>query len=540
MNSLRFLRYIRWQSLPVLLFVFSTAASAQTNTPEPSVSKKTTSEQRTSRALEAARANPLELRAFLVRMPKGADLHNHLYGAIYAETWIRDGAEDHLCVDLAKLSFFKPQAMTFSIPPQPICGDGNIPAAQAFKDQHLYDALVDSFSMRGFVPTAGTTAHDHFFDSFARFGGNLNESRHLGEWLDELAIRGAIQNEQYLELMNTPDFHRAAALAKEIGWPDSGNSPTDFSKLRDGLLAHGLRDEVATASAAVDQAETLRNQLEHCGEKGEVAACRVQIRFLYQVLRGFPKEQVFAQTLLGFETAQADPRFVGINLVMPEDGYIPMSDYALQMKMVAFLHGLYPKVHITLHAGEIAPGLVTYEGLCCHVRLAVEEAHAERVGHGVDVMYENRPYDLLKEMSAKHVMVEINLTSNEVVLGVSGKSHPLPIYRKFGVPVALSTDDEGVSRIDLTHEYVRAVETYALSYADLKQMVRTSLEHSFLAGASLWNSPDAFTKTVSTCAREKPGDDKPSAACATFLKSSEKAQQQWELERRFTAFESTF
>ena len=540
MNSLRFLRYIRWQSLPVLLFVFSTAASSQTNTPEPSVPKKTTSEQRTSRALEAARANPLELRAFLVRMPKGADLHNHLYGAIYAETWIRDGAEDHLCVDLAKLSFFKPQAMTFSIPPQPICGDGNIPAAQAFKDQHLYDALVDSFSMRGFVPTAGTTAHDHFFDSFARFGGNLNESRHLGEWLDELAIRGAIQNEQYLELMNTPDFHRAAALAKEIGWPDSGNSPTDFSKLRDGLLAHGLREEVATASAAVDQAETLRNQLEHCGEKGEVAACRVQIRFLYQVLRGFPKEQVFAQTLLGFETAQADPRFVGINLVMPEDGYIPMSDYALQMKMVAFLHGLYPKVHITLHAGEIAPGLVTYEGLCCHVRLAVEEAHAERVGHGVDVMYENRPYDLLKEMSAKHVMVEINLTSNEVVLGVSGKSHPLPIYRKFGVPVALSTDDEGVSRIDLTHEYVRAVETYALSYADLKQMVRTSLEHSFLAGASLWNSPDAFTKTVSTCAREKPGDDKPSAACATFLKSSEKAQQQWELERRFTAFESTF
>src|SRR5260370_8592342 len=119
---------------------------------------------------------------------------------------------------------------------------------------------------------------------------------------------------------------------------------------------------------------------------------------------------------------------------MPEDGYISRSDYALQMKMVGFLHGLYPKVHITLHAGEIAPGLVTYEGLCCHVRLAVEEGHAERIGHGVDVMYEDRPYDLLKEMSAKHVMVEINLTSNDLILDFSEKSHPLPIYPQFAIP----------------------------------------------------------------------------------------------------------
>ncbi|MGC2806604.1 MAG: hypothetical protein WA211_10765, partial [Candidatus Acidiferrales bacterium] len=409
-----------------------------------------------------------------------------------------------------------------------------------FKDQHLYDALIDSFSMRGFVPTPGTTAHDHFFDSFARFGGNLDEFRHLGEWLDELATRAAAQNEQYLELMHTPDFRHAAALAKEIGWPDSGDLPADFSRLRDTLLAHGLRDEVATASAALDQAEKLRNQREHCGQKDETPACQVQIRFLYQVLRGFPREQVFAQTLLGFETASADPRFVGINLVMPEDSYIAMSDYALQMKMVGFLHALYPKVHITLHAGEIAPGLVPYEGLCCHIRLAVEEARAERIGHGVDVMYENHPYDLLKEMAAKHVMVEVNLTSNDVILGVSGNHHPFPIYRKFGVPFALSTDDEGVSRIDLTHEYVRAAETYALSYADLKQLVRTSLEHSFLPGASLWNLPDAFSKLASACAQETPGNAKPSAPCRTFLNSSEKARQQWELERRFPAFESAY
>ena len=482
-------------------------------------------EQRAARAFEAARANPLDLRAFLVRMPKGADLHYHLVGGIYAESWIRAASEDNLCVDPAAHSFVKPAAVVQAVP---ICGPGRVPAARAYTDQHLYDALINAFSMRSFVPSSGASGHDHFFDTFDKFGGT--SPRHAGEYLDEIATRAASQNEQYLELMETPDFSHTASIAKQITWRD------DLGRLREDLLAQGLRDDVAVARAARDEAETARRAREHCGDPQETPACRITIRYLYQVLRGFPKEQVFAQTLLGFEVASADPRFVGINYVMAEDGATSMADYDLHMKMVGFLHGLYPKVHISLHAGELAAGLVPPEGLCCHIRLAVEEAHAERIGHGVDVMHEERPYELMKEMAAKHVMVEITLTSNDVILGVTGKEHPLPIYRTFHVPVALSTDDEGVSRIDLTNEYVRAAQTYALSYADLKQMVRTGLEHSFLPGASLWREPDVFTRRAAACAQDPPG----SASCAAFLKSSEKAQQQWELERRFREFEAGF
>ena len=207
------------------------------------------------------------------------------------------------------------------------------------------------------------------------------------------------------------------------------------------------------------------------------------------------------------------------------------------MKMLEFLHGIYPKVHISLHAGELAPGMVPPAGLCCHIRLAVEQAHAERIGHGVDVMYEDRPYDLLKEMAAKHVMVEINLTSNDVILGVSGKNHPLPIYRRFGVPVALSTDDEGVSRIDLTHEYVRAVETYGLTYADLKQMVRASIEHGFLAGASLWSDQDRFNRPIASCAPDTLGPA-PLASVRRFPSIERTSATGMELERRFREFEA--
>jgi adenosine deaminase len=512
------------------LLLCSPWASAQSKAQRPAAGL-TEGERRATLNLEAARANPLQLRNLLKKMPKGADLHNHLSGAVYAESWIRAGAEDHLCVNLASLSFVKPYAPSEKDAGAAACGNGKVPAADAYKDQHLFDALVDAFSMRGFVPSPGVTGHDHFFDTFAKFGDT--DHRHLGEWLDELATRAEAQNEQYLELMHTPEFGHAAAIASEIGWRE------DLGQFRDALLAHGLRDEVPTAKAAMDEAEALRRKLEHCGQPDAAPACRVEIRYLCQVLRGFPKQQVFAQTVLCFETATADSRFVGINFVMPEDGYISMSDYALHMRMLAFFRKLYQKIHLSLHAGELAPGLVPYEGLCCHIRLAVEEAKAERIGHGVDAMYENHPHELLKEMASDHVMVEISLTSNDVILGVSGKDHPFPLYRQFGVPVALSTDDEGVSRIDLTHEYVRAVQTYGLSYRDLKQMVRTGLEHSFLPGDSLWQAKDSFTAAVGACAKDSLGSSKPSSPCATFLKSSEKATQQWELERRFDEFEST-
>ena len=529
LNPSRNLSYANsWCGLALLLMSASPLLAQEKPSTAPAGQKSP--EQRAELNLQAARQNPLQLRHFLLGMPKGGDLHNHLGGAVYAESWIRAAAEDHLCVDVAKLAFAKAPGSAGSEAEQPACGEGKVPAAMAYKDQHLFDSLVDAFSMRGFVPSPGVTGHDHFFDAFAKFGGT--DHRHLGEWIDEVATRAAGQNEQYLELMHTPEFNHTAALATEIGWQE------DIGKFRKELLERGLREDIAPASAALDQAEALRRAREHCGQKDAAAACRVQVRYLCQVLRGLPKQVVFAQTLLCFETAAADPRFVGINYVMPEDGYTAMNDYALHMRVVAYLHALYPKTHLSLHAGEIAPGFVPYEGLCCHIRLAVEQAQAERIGHGVDIMYENEPHALMKEMAANHVMVEISLTSNDVILGVSGKDHPFPLYRMFGVPVALSSDDEGVSRIDLTHEYVRAVQTYDLHYADLKRMVRTSLEHSFLRGASLWSAPDAFTRVVSVCSEDPLGADKFSSRCADFLGSNEKAGQQWELERRFRAFEA--
>ena len=360
------------------------------------------SESRAARAYNTAvKAGPEALRAFLVQFPKGADLHVHLSGAVYAETFIRDAGEDGLCVDPAALEFAKPPCTGKLIPATQL--SGNISAA----NQTLYDRLIDSFSMRSFVPSAGWSGHDQFFATFGRFGG-LSKT-HTAEWVDEVASRAAAQNEQYLELMETPPFSHAAQIA-HADWLESGTGSGPTSR----------RSRSSGSSCWTrDCATKLRRIARKCarprlgGSKPSTAeppqaapACQVEVRYLYQVLRGNPPEQVFAQTLLGFETVQAsmdakEDTWVGINFVMPEDGFISMRDYTLQMKMVGYLHSVYPKVHISLHAGELALGLVPPEGLRFHIRQAVELGDAERIGHGVDVMYEDNAQGLLKETGAK-------------------------------------------------------------------------------------------------------------------------------------------
>src|SRR6266852_7599025 len=213
LNPLRILPHLSSSRLLVLMLLIAPATLSQER-PSTDPAAQKSPEQRAELNLQAARQNPLELRHFLLGMPKGGDLHNHLSGAVYAESWIRAAAEDHLCVEIAKLAFVKPRAGTSGGAEQPACGDGKVPAASAFKDQALYDALVDAFSMRGFVPSPGVTGHDHFFDAFAKFGGT--DHRHLGEWIDEVATRAAGQNEQYIERMHTPEFTHTAILSREI------------------------------------------------------------------------------------------------------------------------------------------------------------------------------------------------------------------------------------------------------------------------------------------------------------------------------------
>ncbi len=159
---------------------------------------------------------------------------------------------------------------------------------------------------------------------------------------------------------------------------------------------------------------------------------------------------------------------------------------------------------------------------------AVETGHAERIGHGIDIASETDPAGLMDEMAANGVAVEVCLSSNTQILGVAGTAHPLAQYLAHGVPVALATDDQGVSRSSMAGEYMRAALDQHLTYRQLKTIARTSLEHAFLPGASLWASAAPYQPVAACAATATMGlGDPPNTACAAYLATSERATMQW-------------
>lgn len=482
-------------------------------------------EERSARHFETLRKSPPQMLAFLLKLPKGGDLHSHLSGAIYAETYIDWAARKELCVNEVTMTLSAPSTS----PCDPLARQWAV--STALSNPVLYRRLIDAWSMR-YWQYSGQNPHDQFFDSFGKFG--TATWGQTGAMLAEVTSRAARGRVTYLELMLTPDEGKASDIGKQVGW--DGNFESTLNKLK----ANGIDGAVATGIEKLKQAEAEKNTLLKCGTAQADPGCSVVIRYISQVSRAGALGPVFAQMVAGFALAN-DPnsKVVALNLVQPEDSLLSMQNFNLHMEMLNYLRPQYPGAHISLHAGELAPGVVPPEGLTFHIRDSVMKGHAERIGHGVDIMHEDDPYGLLKELVRRDVMIEICLTSNDLILGVKKEQHPLATYLQYGVPVALATDDEGVSRSEISREYLKAAEEQGLGYVQLKTMARTSLQYAFLPGASLWANSKKFT-VVAVCAGDISMTDETSAGCKQYLAASEKATLQWKLEQDFKSFENLF
>ena len=513
----------------IALLTCAVTLSAQTgpSTQSRQTARGGSSEQRTARYFETIRKSPPQQLAFLLKMPKGGDLHNHLSGSIYAERYIEWAATNGLCIDTI--------TMTLSVPPAGSNCDpesGQPPVNAALSNPVLYRQLVDAWSMRNWQ-LSGQSGHDHFFDAFGKFGpATYNQN---GAMLAELVKSAARGHVLYMEVMLTPDGTPTGVMSSQIGskvgW--DGNSRNTLTKLKN----NGIDDAATTGIKNLRDMEADKDELLKCGTSEAHPGCSVTVRYIAQVARNGASGPVFAQMVTGFALAN-DPnsRVVALNLVQAEDGLNSMQNFSLHMQMLNFLRSVYPQARVTLHAGELAPGVVPPEGLTSHIRESVMTARAERIGHGVDIMHEDEPYDLLKEMARRNVMVEICLSSNDLILGVSGSRHPLLTYMKYGVPVALATDDEGVARSEISLEFLKAVEDQRLGYIQLKTMARNSLQHAFISGTSFWSDGRKFAP-VAQCARDFAAKKLSSSACRQYIDSNEKAKLQWRLEEEFSAFE---
>jgi hypothetical protein len=496
----------------ILIIAFACAVAAQ----------PTAQTEKTVRYFESVRSSPAKLFTFLVQMPKGGDLHSHLSGAIYAESFIRWAAESGACINTT--------TMAASLPCQP----NQIPIANALSNSVLFQQIVDAWSMQNWQ-LSGETGHDHFFNSFGRFGAATYDRN--GRMLAEAVTRAAHGHVLYLELMLTPDGNSTGVLSSQIGskinW--DGNLNNALAQLKAG----GIDSAVPLAIQNLNDAEAEKDKLLKCGTPQADPGCAVVVRYISQVARAATNQgAVFAQMVTGFALAN-DPKskVVALNLVQAEDNPAAVKNFKLQMQMLQFLRPNYPNAHLSLHAGELVAPLAQPSELTFHIHDSVTVAQANRIGHGVDVMHETDADGLLKEMARRNVMVEICLTSNDVILGVTGREHPLATYLKYGVPVALATDDEGVSRSEISREYLRAVQDQGLGYLQLKQLTRNSLEYSFIGGASLWSDAKKGVP-VSQCTSDLATMKLSSNGCRQFIEGSERAKLQWKLEANLRDFES--
>ena len=471
---------------------------------------------------ESIKQDPVKLRQFLQQFPKGGDLHNHLSGAIYAESYLKWASADGKCIDLK----------TYIITPPPC--EGATPLSQLMTDTSStpLEPIIDALSIRNYARRS-VSGHDQFFATFDRFRSAA--TGRFGDMVAEARRRAGRQNMVYLELMLSLGMLEVAQLAAQ-----SGRLDAPLGERLDHAKVDAIVDSVI---AQFDAIGTRQNELLGCTDNltTQRVGCDVTVRFQAQVLRTFTPVQVYAQTLLAVKLMQADPRVVALNFVAPEDHRIALRDYHQHMQFVAELSAAFPSqpAGITLHAGELTMGLVPPEDLGWHIRDAIETAGASRIGHGIDIAYDDNMSKLLTSMAQQDILVEINLTSNDVILGIKDAAHPLPTYLEYGVPVTLSTDDEGVSRIDLTHEYQRAATTYDLSYSQLRYFARNSLQYSFLPGTSLFEDT-AIGSAVTACTTDDLGSAAPSSSCAEFLAQSPKAMLQWQLEKRLSVFEANF
>lgn len=473
------------------------------------------SEAEASALFDEAVKSPATLRMFVAAMPKGGDLHNHLSGTPWAEDYLGWAAQAGLCADAA---------MTRLEPP-PCPQERTIAALQA-SDIFSYGRLVDALSTRAIAQGRGlgVSGHTQFFSSFDRFGAIADKANAAS--IATARSLAAGDRVDYLELIHNPDALMASTLATADAPLTAGDLPAAFARESASVAAI-----VAKASAELDRDEAEARRALGCDAPAAPPACAVTVRYLGWGWRVLPPAQAFRSLILGYAMAASDPRFVGVNLVAPEDAPVALRDYSLHMAMLRFLSARYPQVKLSLHAGELAFGAVPPADLKDHIRQAMD-AGAKRIGHGTAIAFEQDATATLARMAREKIAVEINLTSNAIILGTKGADHPLALYRRAGVPVVLSTDDQGILRTDLSNEYARAAAEQGLRYADLKHIARSSLEMAFLPGASLWRDRD-IGRAIAACADAL---DRPQ--CAQFLSASPKARLQAALERRFDRFEN--
>jgi adenosine deaminase CECR1 len=226
----------------------------------------------------------------------------------------------------------------------------------------------------------------------------------------------------------------------------------------------GMQDHQGNLIPAEDMVARYRKRL----SQPDAVATGVAVRFLLSVLRYGPDAPQRIEQNYALIDKHRD-LFVGVNIVGEEDDD---RGYPLRfLNTFRKLRRTYSNIGVTLHAGE---------GVSPNNNHHVKESlllGATRIGHGVNLITD--PGTLLL-MRHNRYLIEVCLVSNHLVEYTSDpSSHPFPEYLRLGIPVSLNTDDRGMWDSNMTDEYYMAATLFNVTWPELMQIGRNSLEFSF-------------------------------------------------------------
>lgn len=461
------MRYLKYLSFLLFLSVFVGCATTPTL---PQIDDESATSALYERAFEAPTPNVAWLNLFFTQMPKGGDLHHHYSGSLYVETYLEWVKKKQWWIDTCTFKIIKTKD-------NETCK--SVTVDELIANDTLYRKLLTLWSDKDF------SNHSHeqlppdsnFFNTFGYFSPISDQ--YMDEGLDILKERALNENVLYIETM----LSRVGVNSKEFF------SANDAQYLNNALRNTTTQEEVnallerintvyANNQAFDTKVQSFISALE-CRHKG-LETENFTLRYQTYAVRTLEPLQVYTDLLSGYKAATSSPLIVGVNIVAPENNTVSINDYTLHMRMFAYLASRYPHVQRSLHAGELTIGMVEPKELLFHITQAHTIAKANRIGHGVDIVYEKDAPSLLHALKKANTAVEINLSSNAFILGVLGNEHPYTLYAAYGVPIVISTDDSGVSRGNLSHEYALLASRYHPSYATIKQYVYNSIDYAFL------------------------------------------------------------
>jgi adenosine deaminase len=174
------------------------------------------------------------------------------------------------------------------------------------------------------------------------------------------------------------------------------------------------------------------------------------------------------------QAKQHYPDFVvGIDIAGDEN--TPLDAAQLTQIRTALRPVLDACLPMTIHAGEGQPALQIWN--------AVYELSADRIGHGLTLCDDPA---LLAKVSNRKIAIELCPSSNLELCPRFAHTYPLRTFIHAGVAVTLNTDNPGISRTTLTHEFSVAQRALVqhnaepLTWWEVLALIRQGFLHAML------------------------------------------------------------